>query len=71
MDDEELVRDVTAEMFKVLGYDASFAVEGKEAVEKYGAARSEGRPFDRYTRPHGPRHGRKETMEKLLQWTPA
>jgi len=46
MDDEELVRDVAAEMFKVLGYDASFAVEGKEAVEKYGAARSEGHPFD-------------------------
>ena len=29
MDDEELVRDVAAEMFKVLGYDADFAVGGQ------------------------------------------
>lgn len=72
MDDEELVRDVAAEMFKVLGYDASFAVEGKEAVAMYAAARSEGRPFDLVildlTVPGG--MGGKETMEKLREMDP-
>ncbi|MCC6502082.1 MAG: PAS domain-containing protein [Deltaproteobacteria bacterium] len=72
MDDEELVRDVASEMFKVLGYDADFATEGREALELYAAAREEGRPFDLVildlTVPGG--MGGRETMQKLLEIEP-
>jgi PAS domain S-box-containing protein len=72
MDDEELVRDVAAEMFKVLGYEAEFAVEGREAVERYIAARASGRPFDLVildlTVPGG--MGGRETIKKLLEIDP-
>ena len=72
MDDEELVRDVASEMFKILGYDAEFAVEGREAIELYAVARAEGRPFDLVildlTVPGG--MGGKETMQKLLEMDP-
>jgi PAS domain S-box-containing protein len=72
MDDEELVRDVASEMLSVLGYDAEFAVEGKEAVELFSAARAEGRPFDLVildlTVPGG--MGGKETMQKLMEIDP-
>lgn len=72
MDDEELVRDVASEMLNVLGYEAEFAVEGKEAVELFAAARAEGRPFDLVildlTVPGG--MGGKETMQKLIEIDP-
>jgi PAS domain S-box-containing protein len=72
MDDEELVRDVASEMLNVLGYEAEFAVEGKEAVELFSAARAEGRPFDLVildlTVPGG--MGGKETMQKLMEIDP-
>lgn len=72
MDDEELVRDVADEMLKVLGYEAEFATEGREAVERYAAARAEGRPFDLVildlTVPGG--MGGRETMQKLMEVDP-
>jgi CheY-like chemotaxis protein len=72
MDDEELVRDVSSEMLKVLGYEAEFATEGQEAVDCYKAAMDEGRPFDLVildlTVPGG--MGGKETMQKLLELDP-
>ncbi|CAG1065951.1 two-component system, cell cycle sensor histidine kinase and response regulator CckA [uncultured bacterium] len=72
MDDEELVRDVASEMLNVLGYDAEFAVEGKEAVELFSGAKAQGRPFDLVildlTVPGG--MGGKETMQKLMEIDP-
>jgi CheY-like chemotaxis protein len=72
MDDEELVRDVASEMLNVLGYEAEFAVEGKEAVELFSGAKAEGRPFDLVildlTVPGG--MGGKETMQKLMEIDP-
>ncbi len=73
MDDEELVRDVASEMLNVLGYEAEFAIEGREAVELFSRAKAEGRPFDLVildlTVPGG--MGGKETMQKLLEIDPA
>ena len=72
MDDEELVRDVASEMLKVLGYEAEFATEGREAVDMYAAALAQGRPFDLVildlTVPGG--MGGKETMKKLMEIDP-
>jgi len=73
MDDEELVRDVAAEMLSILGYEAEFALEGRQALELFSRARAEGRPFDLVildlTVPGG--MGGKETMQKLLEMDPA
>lgn len=72
MDDEEMVRDVSGEMLKILGYDVEFAKEGKEAVELYKAAMGEGRRFDAVildlTVPGG--MGGKETLQRLLEIDP-
>ncbi|GBC60453.1 hypothetical protein DENIS_1406 [Desulfonema ishimotonii] len=46
MDDEEMVRDIAGQMLTYLGYEAEFAGEGGEAIEKYRAARASGTPFD-------------------------
>lgn len=72
MDDEEMVRDVSGEMLKILGYDVEFAKEGKDAVELYRAAMGEGRRFDAVildlTVPGG--MGGKETLQRLLEIDP-
>jgi PAS domain S-box-containing protein len=46
LDDEEMVRTVTAAMLRALGHDVETATHGQEAIEKYRAARDAGRPFD-------------------------
>jgi PAS domain S-box-containing protein len=46
MDDEEMVRDSTGEMLKMLGYHVEFACDGREALERYGRAMEAGRGFD-------------------------
>lgn len=72
MDDEEIVRDVAAEMLDFLGYTSSSAKHGEEAVTLYREAMSNGRPFDAVlmdlTIPGG--MGGKETMAKLLEIDP-
>ncbi len=72
MDDEELVRDVSGEMLKILGYEAVFAANGGEAIEKFLKARDEGRPFDAVildlTVPGG--LGGRDTMRRLLEIDP-
>ncbi|WKZ32423.1 MAG: PAS domain S-box protein [Thermodesulfobacteriota bacterium] len=72
MDDEELIRDVSGEMLKLLGYEAVFAVSGGEAIELFMKARDEGRPFDAVildlTVPGG--LGGMETMQKLKEIDP-
>ncbi|MCK5232317.1 MAG: response regulator, partial [Desulfobulbaceae bacterium] len=46
MDDEEMIRNVSAGMLKLCGYTVDFAVDGKEAIEKYISADKGGHPFD-------------------------
>jgi PAS domain S-box-containing protein len=45
MDDEEIVRLVAGNMIQSLGYDVDFAENGEQAIEKYGAAMRENRPY--------------------------
>ncbi len=46
MDDEELVRDVLGEMLQEMGYEADFAHDGVETIEKYKKAIQSETPFD-------------------------
>ncbi len=46
MDDEQVIRDVAGEMLRDLGHSVEFAVHGKEAIEKYLAAKRSGDSFD-------------------------
>ena len=68
MDDEKMVRDVSAGMLERCGYTVDFAVNGKEAMEKYISAHKSGNPFDivimDLTIPGG--MGGKEAVNKLL-----
>jgi len=72
MDDEELVRDLAAEMLSFLGYHVVLAREGNEAIELYTGAKIRSEPFDvvimDLTIPGG--MGGKETIERLLDFDP-
>lgn len=46
MDDEEIIRDLMADLLLSLGYEAVFAAEGVETLELYREALEAGRPFD-------------------------
>jgi PAS domain S-box-containing protein len=46
MDDEQVIRNVAAELITALGHWVEFAENGNEAIEKYEAAKRSGRPFD-------------------------
>jgi PAS domain S-box-containing protein len=46
MDDEELVRDVAAEMLRTLGHEVELAVDGEEAIDRYQESWQQGRPYD-------------------------
>ena len=46
MDDDELVREVAAQMIASLGHTVATAANGEEAIELFRSAREEGRPFD-------------------------
>jgi PAS domain S-box-containing protein len=69
MDDEEAIRTMAKQMLAFLGYDATLAADGAEAIERYQEATASGRPFDAVildlTIPGG--MGGKEAMEKLLE----
>ncbi|MDA8166002.1 MAG: ATP-binding protein [Desulfobacteraceae bacterium] len=73
MDDEEMVREVLAELLHALGYQAVTASDGKEALRLYEEARREGRPFVAVILdlvvPGG--MGGEETMQKLQELDPA
>ena len=68
LDDEEMVRNVSAAMLERCGYTVDFAVDGKEAMEKYISAHKSGNTFDivimDLTIPGG--MGGKEAVNKLL-----
>ena len=67
MDDDEMVRQVLGQMLSALGYQAEFARDGIEALERFEQARREGRPHDAVimdlTIPGG--MGGKETVQQL------
>jgi two-component system cell cycle sensor histidine kinase/response regulator CckA len=46
MDDEDIVRTVAGKMLEFLGYRATLARNGEEAVEMYQTYKASGRPFD-------------------------
>ncbi|MEW6350088.1 MAG: response regulator [Thermodesulfobacteriota bacterium] len=46
MDDEEIIRDLAADLLGALGYEVEVASEGRLAVELFRQARDSGRPFD-------------------------
>ncbi len=73
MDDEELVRNVTASMLEHSGYEVDLACDGAGAIEKYTEARRRGEPFAAVvmdlTIPNG--MGGKEAVAALLKIDPA
>jgi CheY-like chemotaxis protein len=72
MDDEAIVRDVTGQILKNLGYDVEFAGDGSEAIELYQKAKESGKPFDLVimdlTVPGG--MGGKEAIHRLIEIDP-
>lgn len=72
MDDEEIVKDVSGEMLKLLGYKVEFANDGKEAIELYKKAMDSGRPFTGVimdlTIPGG--MGGREALKSILEINP-
>jgi len=72
MDDEEMIREITAEILSTLGYEAEFAKDGEEAIDLYSKAWESKRPFDvvilDLTIPGG--MGGKEAIRKLLDINP-
>ncbi len=73
MDDEEIVRFVTVNMLKQLGYEVESASNGEEAIEIYRNAVQEGRPFAAVITDLTVRGGMggRETARKLLDDDPA
>jgi len=72
MDDEEMVRNVSARMLKICGYAPELAVNGKDALNKYLSAMESGEPFEAVivdlTVPGG--MGGKKLTEELLKTDP-
>jgi PAS domain S-box-containing protein len=72
MDDEEVVRRVSGEILKEMGYEVEFASDGAEAIRLYKTAMASPRPFDAVimdlTVPGG--MGGKEAIQKLREADP-
>lgn len=72
MDDEEVVRDVTGEMLKLIGYRAEFAIDGSQVIEMYKKAYNMGAPYAAVimdlTIPGA--MGGKEAIDKLIAINP-
>ncbi len=72
MDDEQIVRDVSADMLQALGYEVACVKTGAEAVELYCRASEENRPFQAVimdlTIPGG--MGGRDAVRKLLAVDP-
>jgi two-component system cell cycle sensor histidine kinase/response regulator CckA len=69
MDDQKIVRKALRRMLERIGYETEFAIDGKEALEKYKKALKVKKPFDAVildlTIPGG--MGGKETIKKMLE----
>ena len=72
MDDEEIIRIVTGQMLKALGYEAAFAENGEQAVEKYSDAQQSNKPFDAVILDLTVRGGMggHDTVKKLMEMDP-
>jgi DNA-binding NtrC family response regulator len=46
MDDEDGVRELVGVLLKRMGHDVELVEDGERAIEVYGRAKNEGRPFD-------------------------
>lgn len=72
MDDEEMIRNLVAELLTTLGYDVACAADGTEAIRMYAEALNSGMPFDAaiidLTIPGG--MGGKEAVRNLLKLDP-
>ncbi len=72
MDDEEILRQTLSKLLGYLGYEATFARDGDEAIQQFIQAREAGREFDAVildlTVPGG--MGGKAAIEKLLRIDP-
>lgn len=72
MDDDEMIRDMAGEMLTSLGYEATLARDGNEAVQVYAEALRAGKPFDvvimDLTIPGGT--GGQEAIQQLLRIDP-
>lgn len=72
MDDEKLIRDISGEMLRTLGYEVEYARNGAEAVELYRQALEANTPFHAVimdlTIPGG--MGGKDAIRKLLALDP-
>jgi PAS domain S-box-containing protein len=72
MDDEEIVRKVSGEILKEMGYEVELASDGEEAIRLYKTAMASSRPFDAVimdlTVPGG--MGGKEAIQKLREADP-
>jgi len=72
MDDEAMIRSVSADILYSLGYTVDFASDGREALDKYQQAQNDGHSFDLVimdlTVPGG--MGGKETIRHLLDLDP-
>jgi len=72
MDDEEIIRDMLADMLPISGYEVELTGNGEEAITMYADAKDSGRPFDAVimdlTIPGG--MGGKEAIKKLLEIDP-
>ena len=72
MDDEEQIRNVTVSLLNHLGFEASSAPDGSQALEMYKAAKEKGEGFDLVimdlTIPGG--MGGVETIKKLREYDP-
>ncbi len=72
MDDEDIIREVAAEMLNYLGYTSRSAENGEQTLTLYQEALDNGKPFDAVlmdlTIPGG--MGGRETMAKLLELDP-
>lgn len=73
MDDEELVREMAAEMLKNLGYEVQIAKDGTEAIALYQKEMKNGSPFSAVimdlTIPGG--MGGKEALQALRKFDPS
>ncbi|MEJ2098933.1 MAG: response regulator [Desulfobacterales bacterium] len=72
MDDEEMIRKLAGELLSFLGYEVDFAINGREAVERYRKALNSNKPFDAVILDLTVKGGMggKETIQKLLKIDP-
>lgn len=72
MDDEEVIRNLSSELLRLLGHDVEVATHGQEAVETYQRAIAAGSPFDIVILDLTIRGGKggAETLQQLLEIDP-